>query len=159
MEKLYRENAEIVYYFLLSLCKNEHLAEELTQETFLRAYQSLERYNGTCKLSVWLCQIAKHLWMQHLEKHKREVALDDSVAEHPSPHNPEREVLTHMETMDTLRALHHLPEPVREVMYLRLFCDLSFREIGDILDKSENWARVTFYRGKEKIREELREYE
>ena len=70
--KIYDEHAKTVYYFLLSLCHNPHIAQDLTQETFLRAYQSMERFDGTCKLSVWLCQIAKHLWYQYLDKHKHE---------------------------------------------------------------------------------------
>ena len=73
MEQLYQENAKIVYHYLLSLCHDSPLAEDLTQETFLRAYQSLERYDGNCKISTWLCQIAKHLYYQYLSKRKREV--------------------------------------------------------------------------------------
>jgi len=78
MEELYEQNAEIVYRFLYSICKNEQLAEDLTQETFLQAYKSIERFDGSCKISSWLCQIAKHLLYRHYHKTKREipVALD-----------------------------------------------------------------------------------
>ena len=73
MEELYQENAKIVYHFLLSLCRDTTLAEDLTQDTFLAAYQSLERYDGSCKLSTWLCQIGRHLYYRHLSKTGREV--------------------------------------------------------------------------------------
>lgn len=159
MDELYRENAKIVYCFLLSLCKKEDLAEELTQETFLRAYLSLSRYDGTCKLSVWLCQIARHLWYQYIEKHKREVPLTDDVPELTATQTPETEVLAKLTAIEALRALHQLPEQMREVMYLRMSTALSFKEIGDILGKSENWARVTYYRGKERIRKELENHD
>lgn len=69
MDDMYVKNANMVYYFILAQCHDEELAQDLMQETFLRAYKSLDRYNGTCKVSVWLCQIAKHLWYQYLEKH------------------------------------------------------------------------------------------
>ncbi len=78
MEELYREYSKIVYRFLLSLCRDAQLAEELTQETFLQAFLSLERFDGSCKLSVWLCQIARHLFYQHLRKTGREVPTEQS---------------------------------------------------------------------------------
>lgn len=124
MEQVYRRHARTVYKFLLAQCRDPGLAEELTQETFYQAVKSVDRFDGTCKVSVWLCQIAKHLWYQHLRKQKREAPL--------SPED--------------------LPEPAREVVYLRAFGGLSFREIGDVCGRTETWARVTFYRSKEKLR-------
>lgn len=159
MDELYRQNAKIVYYFLYSLCHDRELAEELTQETFFRAFQSLERYNGTCKLSSWLCQIAKHLYYQHLRRANREVPLPDSETDpgrsaaaayaSDGEENPERRAIAKLELLDVLKDMQLLPAQMREVMYLRITGDLSFKEIGDILGKSENWARVNFYRGKE----------
>ena len=151
MEQLYQENAKIIYHYLLSMCHDRHLAEDLTQETFLRAYQSLERYDGNCKISTWLCQIAKHLYYQYLSKHKREVVTqpdEETIADTPSP---EETVLYRLELMDILKEMQKLPGQMREVIYLRVAADLSFREIGEILGRSENWARVNFYRGKEML--------
>ena len=74
MSRLYQQHAQTVYKFLLAQCRDAHLAEELTQETFYQAIRSVDRFNGSCKVSVWLCQIAKHLWYQHLRKHRREAA-------------------------------------------------------------------------------------
>ena len=151
MEDIYRRHARTVYKFLLSLCGDADLAEELTQETFYQAIRSIERFDGRCKLSVWLCQIAKHLWYQHLRKRKREVPLPDEPPELPIP-SAEEGLLEQEGRLELLRKIHALPEQQREVVYLRSFGGLTFREIGDVLGKTENWARVTFYRGKEQLR-------
>ena len=151
LHEAYTRHARTVYRFLLSQCGSADLAEELTQETFYRAVRSIDRYNGDCKLSVWLCQIAKHLWYQHLRKTRRqsETLTEDITLPVPSA---EDDVLLRAEYLDLLRAVHTLPEPAREVLYLRLFGGLSFREISDVLGKTENWSRVTFYRAKERLK-------
>lgn len=151
MDAIYRRHAQTVYKFLLAQCHNPDLAEELTQETFYQAIRSIGRFDGSCKLSVWLCQIGKHLWYQHLRKHKQEPLPLDAAPELSGP-SAEDGVLEQEGRLALLRRVHDLPEPQREVVYLRSFGGLSFREIGDVLGKTENWARVTFYRGKEKLR-------
>ena len=151
MNAIYRQHAQTVYTFLLSQTRDPGLAEELTQETFYQAVRSIDRFDGKCKVSVWLCQIAKHLWYQQLRKQKREVPLSEEGVDVPLP-SAEEETLDRAGRLDLLRQVHGLPEPYREVVYLRAFGQLSFREIGDVLGKTENWARVTFYRGKEKLK-------
>ena len=152
MREVYRQHAQTVYKFLLAKTRDEHLAEELTQETFYQAVKSVDRFDGTCKVSVWLCQIAKHLWYQSLRKQKRETPLSpEDMPEAPGPSAEER-LLEQEGRMDLLRLVHGLPEPQREVVYLRAFGGLSFREIGDVCGRTETWARVTFYRSKEKLR-------
>lgn len=154
MEELYKENAALVYHFLLSKCGDSQVAEELTQETFLQAIRSADRYDGSCKMSVWLCQIAKHLLYQYWRKQKRNVPLADEeqiLAEEP---DVERQVLAREELLEVLGRLHRLPVSMREVVYLRITGDLSFREIGRIMGKSENWARVNFFRAKELLKRE-----
>ena len=146
MDAIYRSHAQTVYKFLLAQCRDPDLAEELTQETFYRAVCSIDRFDGSCKLSVWLCQIAKHLWYQHLRKSQKETVPLETAPETPVP-SAEDGVLD-----QEGRQIHRLPEPQREVIYLRAFGNLSFREIGDVLGKTENWTRVTFYRTKEKLR-------
>lgn len=160
MEELYREYSKIVYRFLLSLCRDAQLAEELAQETFLQAFLSLERFDGSCKLSVWLCQVARHLFYQHLRKTGREVPTEQSrIPESMAADNTERAAVTKLELMDVLKEMQKLPPQMREVIYLRVMGQLSFREIGEIVGKSENWARVTFYRGKEQLLLKRREWE
>ena len=151
MNAIYRQHAQTVYKFLLSQTRDPGLAEELTQETFYQAVRSIDRFDGKCKVSVWLCQIAKHLWYQQLRKQKREVPLSEEGVDVPLP-SAEEETLDRAGRLELLRQVHSLSEPYREVVYLRAFGDLSFREIGDVLGKTETWARVTFYRGKEKLR-------
>ena len=148
METLYRENVKIVSHYLFSLCGDEELVKDLTQETFLKAYESLERFDGSCKVSTWLCQIAKHLLYQYWAKAGRQVPMEPEE-EKPSGEDTERQVLARVELIDCLKELQKLPEQMREVVYLRVMSDLSYREIGEILGKSENWARVNFYRAKE----------
>ena len=149
MAQIYQEHAQTIYHFLLSQCRDPDLAEELTQETFYQAVRSIDRFNGSCKLSVWLCQIAKHLWYQHLRRQGRTEPLPEEGFAVPSA---EEDTLARQERLDLLRQIHGLPPNTREVMYLRAFGGLSFREIGDVLGKTEVWARVTFYRGKELLR-------
>lgn len=151
IEKAYTQHAKEVYRYLLSLSHSEDLAEELTQETFFRAMRTIHSYDGSCKLSVWLCQIAKHLWYQHLRKRQKETVPLETAPETPVP-SAEDGVLDQEGRLTLLRQIHRLPEPQREVIYLRAFGNLSFREIGDVLGKTENWTRVTFYRTKEKLR-------
>lgn len=152
MDAVYRQHARTVYKFLLSQCRDAHLAEELTQETFYQAVRSIDRFDGGCKVSVWLCQIAKHLWYQHLRKSSRETELPEE-SELPLVPSAEEETIDRSSQLDFLRRVHELSEPGREVVYLRAFGGLSFREIGDVLGKAETWARVTFYRGKERLKQ------
>lgn len=158
METLYRENVKIVSHYLFSMCGDEELTKDLTQETFLRAYESLERFDGSCKISTWLCQIAKHLLYQTFAKAGRQVLIepDDTT---PAKEDTEQTVLNRVELIDCLKELQKLPEQMREVMYLRVMSDLSYREIGEIMGKSENWARVNFYRAKELLLKGCGRYE
>ncbi|MBD3922038.1 sigma-70 family RNA polymerase sigma factor [Paenibacillus sp. PR3] len=155
LEEIYRNHAQSVFRYLLSLTHDEDLAEELTEETFYRAVYSIHTYNGSCKISVWLCQIAKHVWYQELGKRKRQQTqeLDEDI---PSTgRSPEEAMLLKSSKMDLYRAIHKLDEPMREIVHMRISGEFSFAEIGEILGKSENWARVTFYRAKQKMMEVL----
>ena len=152
MNGIYRQHAQIVYKFLLSQTRDPDLAEELTQETFYQAVRSIDRFDGRCKVSVWLCQIARHLWYQHLRRTRREFPTADGDLPEVAVPSAEEGLLAQAGQLELLRQVHGLPEAQREVVYLRAFGGLSFREIGDVMGKTETWARVTFYRGKEKLR-------
>lgn len=149
MEELYRENAEIVYYYIYRQCRNRELAEEITQETFLRAMRSIETYDFSCKVSVWLCSIAKHIYWQQLRKYGREIPTETADMDLVSHDDVEKTVLDRYELTEVCEQIKKLPQSMGEVMVLRAGEQLSFREIGEILGKTENWARVTFYRAKE----------
>lgn len=152
MEELYQSYARTVYKFLLAKCGDPDLAEELTQETFFQAVQSIGRFDGSCKVSTWLCQIAKHLWYQHLAKHSRQKQVE-LTAEIPGGDSLEADIIRRMDKIALYQAIHLLPESMREVVHMRLTGEFSFREIGEILGKNENWARTAFYRAKQKIME------
>ena len=152
MDEIYRAHSQTVYRYLLSLTRDADLAQELTQETFYQAVKSIGRFDGKSKMSTWLCAIAKNCLLSYWRKHPRTEELDGQSAAAPSPEDAALEKAGQVELM---RLLHSLEGEMREVMYLRLLGELSFREIGDILSKSENWARVTYYRGKEKLKKEL----
>jgi len=150
-EQLYKEYARQVYKYLFSLCHDEQIAEELMQETFYRALKSLKSYDGTCKIYVWLCQIAKHIWYQTLAGNKKTQTTELSPEIASADHSVEDHIVLRDGKMSLFKELHLLAEPMREVMYLRLTGEFSFREIGEILGRDETWARVTFYRGKQKM--------
>lgn len=159
MEQIYKQYANTVYGFLLSRTGDALLAEELTQETFYRAIKASKNYRGEGNVSTWLCGIAKRVFYEHLRRKKKGEAVESAeeliFADDVSIRSAEAEVLGRWEQVAVLKALHNLKDPMREVMYLRLCGNLSFAQIGEIMEKSENWARVTFYRGKEKLLKEV----
>lgn len=151
MEHIYEENAAAVYKYLFCLTHDSDISEELTQETFYQAIKGIKKFRGECKISVWLCQIAKRLWYKELEKRKKmELSIDDITEEIISQDDID-DYWRNVEKVELFRQLHQFDPVTKEVMYLRLTGELSFSEIGDILGRTENWARVTFYRGKQKL--------
>lgn len=154
IEKVYEEYFEIVYKYLFCLTHNSDLAEELTQETFYRAVMKISTFKEECKVSVWLCQIAKNLWYDEIKKDKKQNKADENeLSCIASNENIEETIISNEEKMELYKKMQQLDELTREVIYLRITGELSFKQIGDILNKTESWARVTFYRGKNKIKE------
>ncbi len=160
MDAVYQEYANLIYRFLYTHTHDADWSQELMQETFLRAVDSISRYDDSCKLSVWLCQIAKHVMWQELRKRKR-FDIVEWTEELPDAHGQDGEgcALQQERTKELYRAIHLLPELEKEVVLYRMTGELSFRQIGEILGKSENWSRTVFYRAKQKIRKELEKYE
>ena len=156
-EQIYNEYHKRVFSFLYKVCKNYSLAEELTQETFYQAIKSINRYDGSCKLSTWLCAIAKNQLLAYQRKHPIEESIDDN--EDLPGTNVETEVFSQVQRVELIKKLHLCPEPFREILYLRIFGSLSFKEIGEIMGKTENWTRVNFYRAKERLKKEVEKNE
>ena len=152
MEEMYQQYAQTVYRFLLSKVRDPDLAEELTQETFYQAIRSSGRYDGTSKVSTWLCGIAKNVLLTYTRKHPLVEDIEDQTIHVPSA---EQEALSETAHLDLIKKVHDLKEPYREVILLRAYGGLSFHEIGEVMGKTENWARVTFYRGKEQLKKEV----
>ncbi len=159
IEEIYQQYAKTVYRYLLSMTRNADLSEELTQETFCQAIRTVDRYDESCKVSTWLLGIAKNVLFTHSRKHPKEESIDGTdelLGERiPAAESAEDEILRESERMELLKLIHKLPEPSREVTYLRVFGGLSFAEIAEVHGKTENWARVTFYRAKEKLRKDV----
>ena len=158
MEQVYREHAKTVYRFLLAKTGDSGLSEELTQETFYQAVKSIDRFDGSCRISTWLCGIAKNLLYAHFRRNA-EQPLPLEEAPEPVSSSAESELLNQEQKTSVLAAIHRQPEPSRELLYLRLLGGLSFKQIGDVMGQSETWARVSYYRAKTKIAKELRDDE
>jgi len=155
-DELYSEYFQTVFKYMFCITHDADLSEELTQETFYQAMKTCESFRGDCKVSVWLCQIAKRLWYKEYSKRKRQGfnSIDDIVESLPAEESIEKDVVEKESKIELYKRISSLDEKTREVIYLRLTGELSFREIGDILLKNETWARVTFYRGKQKLARE-----
>lgn len=156
-EAIYKEHFFGVYKYILSLCRDVSLAEEITQETFYRAMESFSRFRGDSTLFVWLCQIAKNTWYRHQRRQKRFVPeLSEEVR--PAAESSMEERFSDREDAKRLhRLLHALEEPYREVFALRTFGELPFSQIGELFGKTDGWARLVFYRAKNELRRKFDE--
>lgn len=152
-EAVYEELFPQVYRYLLVLCGDRDLAEELAQETFFQAIQHIDSFRGDCKLYVWLCQIGKRKYLAGLRRQKRSGEMPD-LERQPSPDQLEERLLDRESAMELHRRLHALPEPYREVFSLRVFGELSFGEIAQLFSRTESCARVTYHRARSKLKEE-----
>ena len=157
IEELYRTYFDIVYRYIRSISQDGSLAEEVTQETFFKALEKIDQFRGDCDVRVWLCQIAKNTLYDHLKKQKKQLLGDEKLEKIESAGGEllEEKLAQRSQAMEIHKVLHRLSEPYKEVFSLRIFGELTFREIGMLFGKSENWARVTYYRARVKIREEL----
>ena len=154
LEELYRENYPIVYGYLLSLCGSAAMAEDLASETFLRAMEHLRSFDGKCRPSTWLCTIGKNLYCNEQKRLKRHLPLEENGL--PPDLGFESDLLDREEARQLLSAAKALPEPQRQVFFMRV-AGSSFRDIGEALGKTENWARVTFFRTKTKLLQKVGE--
>lgn len=154
IEEIYKENFNLVYKYLFCLTHDLNISEDLTQETFYKAIENIDKFKGECKLSTWLCQIAKNLWFNELKKKKfKDVQYDENLNLIEISEGPEEQTISNDNKNRLYENLNKLDEITRQVIYLRITGELNFKEIGEILGKSEVWARVTYYRGKEKLKE------
>ena len=152
MDEIYREHAQTVYRYLLSRTGDPGIAEELTQETFFLAVKGIGRFDGSCRITTWLIAIAKNALSSWRRKNPDTEPLENVAA---GTSSAEDAVTAEEGRTEILKAIRTLPEETREIMYMRLLGDLSFRQIGEIMQRTENWARVTYFRGREKLKKEL----
>lgn len=153
-DEIYSLYFKDVYKYVLSISRDEMIAEEITQETFFKALRNIHKFDGKCKLYVWLCQIAKNTFYTYKKKetyHEDLTVAEDILADV----NIEQRLLTKESVFNIHKELHSLDEPYKEVFMLRVFGDLSFSQIGSLFEKTESWARVTYYRAKMKLKERI----
>lgn len=150
-EKIYSEYYDAVFQYVLSLCRDEQWAEEITQEAFFKALKSINTFRGECKLSVWLCQIAKNTFYTAAKRQQRQV--DHPLELIQSDESIDQRLFDKDTAFQIHKLLHALEEPYKEVFWMRTFGELSFREIGVLFGKTESWARVTYHRARMKIKE------
>lgn len=150
-EKIYSEYYDTVFQYVLSLCREEAWAEEITQEAFFKALKSIDAFRGECKLSVWLCQIAKNTF--YTEAKRRQKQVDYPLELVPADDTIDQTLLDEEAAFEVHKLLHLLDKPYKEVFWMRTFGELSFSKIGKLWEKPESWARVTYHRAKMKIKE------
>ena len=153
-DSFYRDNYPIVYGYLLSLCGDRHQAEELTATVFLKALEKIHTYDPRYKPSTWLCTIGRNLYLNECKRIRRHVPLEEDMP--CTAPSPETLYIQKEQAHLVISAAEKMPAEQRRVLYLRLQ-GMSFRSIGQALGKSENWARVTFFRVKSKILSEMEE--
>jgi len=153
-EDIYRLYFKDIYLFIRSISGDDHIAEDITSETFMKAMKSIDSYKGNCDIRVWLCQIAKNSYFSYLRRNKNQKAQDLSAEPEDSFHM-EQYICSKESSMKVHQILHNLEEPYKEVFTLRVFGELSFKQIASLFGKTENWACVTFHRARKKIQAEM----
>ncbi|MDU5081933.1 sigma-70 family RNA polymerase sigma factor [uncultured Tissierella sp.] len=153
-EEIYSEYFKDVYRYVLCLSKNESIAEDITQETFFKALKNIDSFKGNCKMSVWLCQIAKNSYFSYLKKKQNNFESIEDIAD-VFDSGFEQILVDDESVFEIHKILHNLEEPYKEVFTLRFFGDLSFSKIAELFGKTESWARVTYHRARIKLKEKL----
>ena len=150
---IYRTYFSDIYRFILNLSGNKEIAEDVTQETFIKALKGIKKFDGNCKLSVWLCQIAKNTYLTYIKKHSKIKTTEIEVLDNEA--KDEVDFDSRIRLLEIHKALHNVPEPYREVFMLKVFGDLTHTEIGQLFGKTESWAKVTYLRAKDKLKKVL----
>ena len=154
IDENYKKYAKLIKNYIFSITGNIELSEEIMQETFVAAINQINNFRGDCEISVWLCSIAKKILYKETKKNNSKILVPIDELEIADSKNVENECIINDNKLKLYKALQNLDANTREVMYLRLTGDLTFKEIGKVLGKTENWARVTFFRGKQKLNRE-----
>ena len=155
-EHIYEAYFRDVELFLRAICRDEVLAEELTEQVFFQALKALPTFRGDCDIRTWLCAMARNAFLSHQRKEKPTENIDEIQI--PDPRKTVEERITDQEqAMRIHRILHDLPEPYKEVFSLRIFGQLSFGDIGSLFGRTANWACVTYHRARQKIQSEMEE--
>ena len=156
-ESIYRDYFRDVELYLRAVCKDELLAEELTEQVFFQALKALPTFRGDCDIRTWLCAMGRNCYLSHLRKAKQTEDIDELQI--PDPRKSIEDcIAAKQQAMAIHRVLHDLPEPYKEVFSLRVFGQLSFQDIGGLFGRTANWACVTYHRARQKILDEMEEF-
>ena len=153
--ELMQQYQRLIYTVCLQFVHDPHTAEEITQEAFYKAMTHLDRFDGRCRLYVWLCQIAKNTYLTYARRQRRHAPAPEGDG--PSQPGFEDEVLDRGSAWELHKRLHQMREPYKEVFSLRVFGELSFSQIGQLFGKTDSWARLIFYRAKTELRRQADE--
>ena len=157
-EQIYKTYFKSVYQYIRQLSGDEHIAEEITSETFFKAMKSIGDFRGECDMRVWLCQIAKNTYFSYLKKNRRIISVNEAeLLNVADPTFVEERVGKQDEARQVRKILHDVPDPYKEVFMWRVFGELSFKEIGELYGKTDNWACVTYHRARKMIQSRLEE--
>ena len=156
-EQLYTTYFSDVYKYILRLSGSEHIAEEITSDTFFKAMKSIDSFRGDCEVRVWLCQIAKNSYYSHVKRNNKTDLIDEAaLREIPDITQSVADECAERDEVERIqRVLHDVEEPYKEVFMWRVYAELSFKQIAAIFGKTENWACVTYHRARKKIIERL----
>ena len=155
-ETIYRTYFRDVELYLRAVCKDEVLAEELTEQVFFQALKALPSFRGDCDIRTWLCAMGRNCYLSHLRKVRPAEDIDEIQIPDPRKSVEER-IVDREQAIAIHRVLHHLPEPYKEVFSLRVFGQLSFQDIGGLFGRTANWACVTYHRARAKIQAQMEE--
>jgi RNA polymerase sigma-70 factor (ECF subfamily) len=160
-DQIYSTYFKSVYLYAMQLSGNEHIAEEITSETFYKAINTIDRFRGDCDVRVWLCQIAKNTYFSYLKKNKKELRVAEADLQNIADPDAlvDKQIAEQEEAHLIRKILHDMSDPYKEVFMWRVFGELSFKEIGDLYGKSDNWACVTYHRARKMIQRRLEENE
>lgn len=160
-EEIYRTYFNDVLLYIRRLSNDEHIAEEITSEAFFKAMRDIEKFRGDCHIRVWLCQIAKNCYYAYLKKVRKQTALPGIELSQIPDHGEtvEERLIQSEDALKIRKLLHDIKEPYKEVFMWRVYAELSFREIGQMFDRTENWACVTYHRALRIIRERMEDQE
>lgn len=158
MEELYKEYSKVVYNYLLTLTNSVEITEDLTQETFYSAVKNINKFKKQSSVKTWLCKIAQNKWIDYCKKVQKsnEISISDLNQDNLLTDSFEYEYLSKEQLLDIHKRIYDLEEKTKEIIYLRICTNLTFKEIGTIIGKSEEWTRTTFYRAKIKLKEDLK---
>lgn len=157
LEKIYQTYFRDVYSYILSLSKDKFIAEDITSETFLKAMKSIDGFRGDTSIRIWLCQIAKNEYFSSLRKDKR-IDFTENIEELKRleiSNYLEKDIISNDGASHIYNLILLLDEPYSEIFKLRYYSELSFKQIGELFGKTDNWACVTFHRARKRLQKEL----